>query len=149
MRLSRNISKFASVLLLVLAAACSSTTEPGPAADASAGDSAASDGSVPDTGSPDAASTDAGSDAPSTCTEATAKPCSDCLKATDCRTIDNDCNDDTTCNAAENAWYACLCFARAGTGTTATCDSTFTTSGGSKASVVVQCMRDKCLTACF
>jgi hypothetical protein len=138
----RKLSPFASLLLMMLGGACSSsTTDPVPAADASA----ATQG--------DAASTpvDAGTDAPVVaCTAATAKPCDDCLQAGECHVTDNDCNDDPTCNAAENAWFICLCQARAGNGTTASCDSTFTTNGGgAKASVVVQCMRSKCAAVCF
>lgn len=152
------VSKIATVLAAAglvgcLLLACSSeSTSPTPAGDAGTGGAADGASTTDGAAATDGATgvSDAGGDASKKeCNAATGKVCSDCHKAQGCNTVDNPCNDDATCNDAENAWFACICFAAAGTGTGTACDDTFKTSGGANANAVVDCVRSKCAADCY
>jgi hypothetical protein len=70
--------------------------------------------------------------------------CETCVSASECHVIDNPCNDDSVCNAAQNAWKTCLlCDAKQLGKPAADCDATYN-SASSKAAAVIACTRDKC-----
>lgn len=134
--------------LFLCVAACSSNdtgegaSDAAAATDAASGSDAASntDGGVADTGT-------------STCTAETGAACGTCHKGDkgieSCGTVDNNCNDDATCNGAENAWFACLCFAKGDAAASTKCDDGFKTNGGASATAVVTCLRGKCTGICY
>lgn len=125
--------------LFLCVTACSSTSTPSETGDAAVAPST-SDSGAADTGA-------------STCTAETGAACGTCHKGdksiTACSTVDNSCNDDTTCNAAENAWFSCLCFAKGDAAASTKCDDTFKTNGGSNAATVVTCLRGACTGTCY
>jgi hypothetical protein len=85
----------------------------------------------------------------SACTNESGRRCAECHKTGECRAIDNPCNEDSKCNAAENAYFSCLCFAKVGTGAAVTCDDNFKAQGGAKADPVIDCLRTNCTTQCY
>ncbi len=136
--------------LILCVAACSSSTTGGDVSDAATPNPASDGGDTTDGAAPDAGIADTGT---STCTPATGAACSTCHKgdqgAESCGTLDNTCNDDATCSGAENAWFACLCFAKGDAAASTKCDDAFKTNGGSNAAPVVTCLRGKCTGICY
>jgi hypothetical protein len=130
--------------LFLCVAACSSSETGGGGGDAAVADSASP------TGDSGVAETSTGT---GTCTAETGAACGTCHKGdkgiASCGTVDNSCNDDATCNGAENAWFACLCFAKGDAAASTKCDDTFKTNGGSAAASVVTCLRGACTGICY
>lgn len=100
-------------------------------------------GALPDAGSSDLGASDSLVDAkPDACADWYA--CQTCgVKA--CAAATSTCTKEASCKAALNAWAACVLAC----GDVTACRSTFVSSGGKSASLLVACLDDKCPTPCW
>jgi hypothetical protein len=70
--------------------------------------------------------------------------CRQCFEDSNCRVIDNPCNDNASCDPRENKWSACICLANGDATLAGECDDSFAATDTEQSQPIIDCVKEAC-----